>query len=646
MPVNLVSEEDLRACLRPHRASPDAFEAAVRERLVIAEQLRASDPFADLSPLSRAAASLMPWQFLAAGKLNAATVPMVPTGIIYKVLGGLAFPAICLFLFAGVTFLSLAKIRRVQVSSAMSGGTHGDLKDLSAWWSKNQPGVWGVLAVTLILQLIGATSLLFLLYLISVGILLRVLSSLSRLGLANRLIVSQACGTGLMFLFQAALVPVLFDHDIRYVDQSVVAAVFVIGSLLILPQGRQLLSGERITRTPKWVFIALLLQWGMVLGAWCLDPLLTSPWALSVVILFELIVLVWANLGPMPDHPAANVIRRGIYGGSILFVSMPAIVLWIDLCLIPVTPAQIKRHVESFDDAPYLSASWHQWEVAARWTVDSGLNPDMSRPRRLLAGELAGSQDPFVLGVAFRLGLVQAGEISQLKNYDLYLRPLLTDAGEILSIEQMDWVIRAAALRQDLSTANKDHLETRLNRTIERLSPDSARVLSSAIIATELLDVIGRPVDRDRHRSRIHDWLREFHTRRGVAQLAGGFATYRTPTHALVWWTNDAGALDSTSQAVRLMEIYGVPDGLDLDWVRSYLRTKAFRPGEEKWMAPVTLNRLNSLPGIPSQDWFRILYHERGLLAALMLVAMCLYAVYVAPDPRNEESTDLRNAKS
>lgn len=646
MPVNLVSEDDLRAVLRPHRPSPDSFEAGVRERLVIAEQLRASDPFADLSPLTRAAASLMPWQFLSAGKLNAAAAPLVPTGIVYKVLGYLAFPAICLFLFAGVAFLTLAKIRRVQLSNAMPEATRGDLENLSAWWSKNQLGVWGVLAVTLILQMIGATSLLFLLYLISVGILLRVLSSLARQGLANRLIVSQACGMGLMFLFQASLIPVLFDHDIRYVDQSVVAAVFVIGSLLILPQGKRLLSGVRLTKSPKWVVIALLLQWGVILGAWCVDPLLTSPWVLSVVILCELIVLAWANLRPLPDHPVTNSIRQGILAGSVLFVSTPAIVLWIDLCLVPVTPAQIKRHVESFDDAPHRSASWQQWEVAARWTVDNGLSPDLSRPRRVLAGELAGPQDPFVLGVAFRLGMVQTDEISTLKNYDLFLQSLLADGDEILSIEQMDWVIRAATLKQDLTTANKDHLQLRLNRTIERLSRDSARVLSSAIIATELLDVIGRPVDRDLHRSRIHDWLREFHTQRGIAQLAGGFVTYRTPTVSRVWWMNDAGTLDSTSQAVRLMEVYGNPDGLDLDWVRSYLRTRAFRPGEEKWMAPVTLNRLNNLPAIPSQDWFRILYHERSVLAALMLVAMCLYAVHAAPKPTEEELAAFRAAKS
>ena len=33
MPVNLISEDDLRAALRPYRVDPNTFEAAVRRRL-------------------------------------------------------------------------------------------------------------------------------------------------------------------------------------------------------------------------------------------------------------------------------------------------------------------------------------------------------------------------------------------------------------------------------------------------------------------------------------------------------------------------------------------------------------------------------------------------------------------------------------
>ncbi len=568
MPVNLVPEDDLRTVLRPHRVVPDTFQASVRERLQIAERQQAADPLVGLSPLSRAAAALMPWQILAGGKGNAAAVQFAPAGIGYKLLSYLAFPAICLFLLAGATVVTFVKIRSIRGTSPPElDGPRGDYEGLKRWWSDNQLGAWLVFAAMLALSALGATSLLFLLYIISLGLLLHVLSSFAKRGLGNRLVISQSLGMGLLILFQTAMFPAVGDGDIHFVDQMLVAAVFLCGAMALLPLGRQ-----------------------------------------------------------------QGILQR-VFTRGVVVVAVPLLALWVYLCLSPVSAAQIKRHVESFDNAPHESVSWQHWEIPARWAIDSKLDPDLSKPRRLLAQEIDGEQNPFVLGVAFRTGLVQTEHIGQLRDYEERHRMLIHDVNDVsakqrlLSVEQEDWVIRAAVLRQDLSPEERDHLQTRLNLTLENLATNMDRVLQTALIVTELLDVIDRPVDRDRHRSRIHDWLRKFHSKKGGGfQLAGGFMSYWTPDNSSYWTLGGTASMDSTSQAVQLMAIYGIPDDLDLDWVRSYLRTKAFRVGEERWMAPVTLDRLNRLPGLKPASWWRTLYYERNLLAALVLVAMCIYA--------------------
>lgn len=81
------------------------------------------------------------------------------------------------------------------------------------------------------------------------------------------------------------------------------------------------------------------------------------------------------------------------------------------------------------------------------------------------------------------------------------------------------------------------------------------------------------------------------------------------------------------------MEIYGIPEDFDVNWVRSYLRPWAFGFPPEKWIAAVTLERLNRLPGIPQPSWFEILYYERSFLAAVVLIGLCIYATVISPAP-------------
>src|SRR5262249_51388314 len=152
-------------------------------------------------------------------------------------------------------------------------------------------------------------------------------------------------------------------------------------------------------------------------------------------------------------------------------------------------------------------------------------------------------------------------------------------------------------------------------------------VLETPLRVTQLLDLIDRPLNRDRYRETVHDLLRSFHSRSGGGfQLAGGFKSYRNiPV---------PGGLAPTSFAVQLMGLYGVRTGLDVNWVRSFLRPRITRFGGDKYVAAVTSMRLNALPGVKPPTWLEYLYYERSLLAAFVLVAMCLYATLSATEPK------------
>lgn len=239
----------------------------------------------------------------------------------------------------------------------------------------------------------------------------------------------------------------------------------------------------------------------------------------------------------------------------------------------------------------------------------------------------------FVLGSAFRVGLATQEQIERIPEYEPSLHRLLDDphhlveSQSISSLQQYDWLIRAAVLRGDLTERDRDFLAKRLHANWEEMATDDYVVLEDPLRVTQLLDLIERPLDRDEYREAVHELLRSFHSRSGGGfQLAGGFKSYRNIP---------VGDLAPTSFAVQLMELYGVPAGLDMNWVRSFLRPRMNRFGGDRYVAAVTLNRLNALPGVKPPTWFDYLYYERSLLAALVLVAMCLYATLSGAEPKS-----------
>ena len=82
-------------------------------------------------------------------------------------------------------------------------------------------------------------------------------------------------------------------------------------------------------------------------------------------------------------------------------------------------------------------------------------------------------------------------------------------------------------MRHDMTTEQRDYLEKRLHATLEAVSTGPYAVLKTPLCATQLSEVIERPVNPDRYRHKIHDLLRTFHSKKGGGfEVAGGFRDY------------------------------------------------------------------------------------------------------------------------
>jgi hypothetical protein len=597
------------------------------------------------------AAALLPWPLIVGGKVVDGGAKLSSLALGQKLLGYAALPAISLFFLVGAAFLGAAKIRSIQKGNRPEIGDEKEMREaVRQWWGRHKWVALAVFAAVVILPMIGSTWLLFLLLLASFGSLLCLLSGFAKLGVGNRLMIGQSCLVGLVLLGQAMANPFAGLRDIHFVDQKLITVVFFVGTLILLPfvigsMKRLELFGPAIGmegKASRWVLLFLLcvvvadvlLVLLLLNGSGNDRPPVAGGYGwllLAAVIVVEVDVLIALFVGRFRKARASRFAAARPWMWGLLYVSVvvPMLTWFANPILWPATPARIQHHVESFEKGRYGSIAWRDWEIAASWTIEAGLDPDLPRARRLLADEIAGEQNPFVLGSAFRVGLVRQDHIERLARLEQYRRSLTPEykpplVFPITSLNQQAWVIHALNQSGQLSPEDRNFLEQRLLATFDELDDATANVLETALRVTQLLDLIDRPIDRDQYRERVHEWLCEFHSKKTHGyQIAGGFQQYK----------GLSSSLQTTSHAIELMEIYGIPDGLDLNWVRSYLRPLHYRPSNDKWIAAVMLDRLNRLPGGTQPTWLEMLYYERSLITAMVLVALCIYATLSSPKP-------------
>lgn len=658
MPVELVPESDLRAALRPYQVDANEFEAGIRARIEVGVVPLQDESQKTDDPVLTVAATFIPWPLITGGKIAGGGATLSSLTLPQKLLGYAALPAISLFLLVGATFFSTRKIHKVQKENQSD---ISDAKELQAavrqWWRSHRWGAFTVFAAVLILPMIGSTWLLFLILLASFGLLLYFLSSFARHGIGNRLLIAQSCLSGLLLLSMTMQNTYGALSGIHFVDQKLIAAVLLSGTLILLPivitsmarmGGRTAFESKQ--KSPHWLVILCTFLIPNVLLLIVLSPfrkpVYNQPaifggygWLIfAVMIAVQISAVLWAILRRFRKAPVTQHVARPEWIPGVLYVciTLPFLLWLTNTIWWPATPDRILHHVEAFEQGPYPSITFRNWEIPARWTIEQGLHPDLSRARVVLDNEIATDQDllTFILGSAFRVGLVRPDQIDTLPDLEEERRSLLPEANSrkprrIYGLNQNAWVFYALADSNQLSSEDRDFLEQRLLVTLENPVVKTSDMLETALRVTQLLEVIDRPIDREKYRKQVHQWLREFHsTQTHSFQIAGGFEKNQGVSASML----------ATSDAVELMQIYGIPEGLDLNWVRSYLRPLNFRPSSDKWIAAVTLDRLNRLPGVTQPTLFEWLYYERSLLAAMLLVALCLYATLSSPLPRKDNS--------
>ena len=136
---------------------------------------------------------------------------------------------------------------------------------------------------------------------------------------------------------------------------------------------------------------------------------------------------------------------------------------------------------------------------------------------------------------------------------------------------------------------------------------------------TRLLDALGQPLRSDERRERVHDWLSRcwIDGTPPIRSDRGGFGSFPGAQRS---------DLDATWLAIQLMKAYGVPEGIDFAWVRSYLQPWNHRFQSDPYTARLCLEELDALgvPGPTALDW---LYAERKVVLSLLIVGLWAYVL-------------------
>lgn len=320
--------------------------------------------------------------------------------------------------------------------------------------------------------------------------------------------------------------------------------------------------------------------------------------------------------------------RLGGISRSFLITISLGMALWFGSSLLwPNGIASLQSRVESFDHARFSSASWRKWAYGSQWLQAKGVEVDLTKPRGLLESELSGEQNPYLLGAAFRGGLLDQATALRVNDLEEDASRLLDDDPDdpIRSVEQRAYLIRVLACLERLGGDQRDLLESRLLATLDTLPTRRIYDLTDVLVTVESLAVIGRPLEDPVRIESLRELVAEFQCMGGhFGARTGGFAAYSTTRSS-----DD----DATVAALTLMEHVGVPDGIDWLAVRSYARP-SFEDVIITSRADLRLvmqQRIDALPDVPPLTWWDYARCEHALGMAIALLVLSLLAVLGSP---------------
>ncbi len=274
-----------------------------------------------------------------------------------------------------------------------------------------------------------------------------------------------------------------------------------------------------------------------------------------------------------------------------------------------VTAEDIRKQVETPDEGQLFL--WYDWADEAKWLNESNGGYDQSKVMQRFQQDLGRNMATraWILTSALRAGLIgskdiptyeQKSTLPRMLSPHLDNQPFLnlpSDYFEIVSIAtSAGQTAEQAAEQSDAQNAQNLKLIERLKATWANLESESFSSfgrLKSAVLLTELFNLVDAQANIDQRQNDVHRWLLQHQVvRQALFQQAGGFKLYDQTNHC------DRRA---TLAALNLMQAYGVPPELDMGLLRAYLRPNFlydFHPYDyvPKTVARTILNQLTDVP--------------------------------------------------
>lgn len=298
------------------------------------------------------------------------------------------------------------------------------------------------------------------------------------------------------------------------------------------------------------------------------------------------------------------------------------------------SPAALREQLAAMQLDPESLGSWEEAEALHHALRSIGVAPpDLSAVGARLEAAIDADLDghPTVWACALRMGLIDAehrATLAQQPDAHSRLEQLRNGTASLRGIRYSEYLIRLLA--DELAKAPK--LRRQLAEQLVQRWPSGERhgALQEALVCVNCLDAIGESERADGLRERcwellVRHWVANNTSTFGVL---GGFTSdplkFRTSFDGQTWY------------AVQLMERFGVPPQIDLRLLRGHLRTESralfFDDSFElRALSRASLRLLEDKIGLPPRSPLQRLFDERLLVAALLLVGLCLLAIRLAP---------------
>lgn len=376
-------------------------------------------------------------------------------------------------------------------------------------------------------------------------------------------------------------------------------------------------------------------------------------------------VLILALVVILPARESSDVRNQTGFGLSkkqklsTLVVLMGCLALFsISLWRVVSTKAMV-QFVESMDSAKYQSANWGRWGVIAQWVQDAEISVDLSKPRGLFLTELAQIDPNYVsLWNARRGGLLRGEDYDRIidKLGLPWRKQLLVDANAsnfefILTLPLESMALTSLEMQGGFTPSEKRVIESRLLTTLKaigerRLSTpledlEQLRAIAETFKMQEVNEAIGEMVKQTLEKCQVLRTKGFFST-----SEVGGFSMYHDPERAPLV------SLLATADAIKLMDVYGVPEGVNVQALRSYLRPDFYEDidytgtaADTRLVREVCRQRLDRIEGVPKRGWIEFLRSEVNLISACLFSGLCCIAAWICPLSIGSELVEVTEEK-